>query len=138
MVLMGGKSMETILLYRFFFASNSLWKGVMILNYVIYLFMLVQWFTNEMRFLLQLYIWLMYIFWYLRNDLWIYIFGGFWILFWKLFVGLQNKMDFNDFGFKICGTNFIIWISLVVSYGNGIYGFELAIYKYTSIILLTY
>ena len=54
------------------------------------------------------------------------------------FVGLRNKMNFNDFGFKICGTNFIIWISLVVSYGNGIYGFELAIYKYTSIILLTY
>ena len=47
-------------------------------------------------------------------------------------------MDFNDFGFMICGTNFIIWVSLVLSYGNDIYGFELAIYKYARIILLAY
>ena len=56
----------------------------------------------------------------------------------NIFVGLRNKMDFNDFGFKICGTNFIIWVSLVLTYGNEFYGFELAIYKYTSIIYLAY
>ena len=47
-------------------------------------------------------------------------------------------MDSNDFGIKICETYFIIWVSLVLSYGNQFYGFELAIYKYTSIILLAY
>ena len=63
---------------------------------------------------------------------------GFWILVRKRFCCLWNKMDFNNFGFKICGTDFIIWVSLVLSYGNQFYGFELAIYKYASIIYLEY
>ena len=79
-------------------------------------------------------------FWYLRNDLWIYIWFAldFGYQFGNVFVGLRNKMDFIDFGFKICGIDFIIWVSLVLSYGNDIYEFELAIYKYASIILLAY